>query len=144
MTESYVNLTLGGDQRNAEALGVLVAWLITNNLLSDSLDRRAATAVARVKMQDLTGAEFLTTVLDGQLGPASLNTAGQEFCEVYVKSGQFFEDYNGIDYSGEDEWHRYDLMSPTMTAAYRDHQRPENPVRKLAAKIIQFPGRRRD
>ena len=79
MSETYESIFLSGLERNAERLGTFVAWLVTNDMLEVSLERSAASSVARVRMQDLTGPEFLTTVLHGDFKPAQLKQLGQDF-----------------------------------------------------------------
>jgi len=140
MSDSYLSLKFG-QERNVEALGAYVAWLITNNLLNHVLEQSAATAVARVKMQDLTGAEFLTTVLHGELKAEHLNEEGNAFCEHYLVGGQYEKDLSTCEYDGENEWHFYDEISPMISAAFHAFNQP--PLKKIAAKIIQFPLRRK-
>ena len=48
-------------------LGVLIAFLVTHDLLNPGLVQANPSAVGRIKMQDLAGAAFLTTVLGGEL-----------------------------------------------------------------------------
>jgi hypothetical protein len=141
MSYSYQSITLGGQDRNAESLGAFVAWLVTNNLLGAQLAQQAATEAARVKMQDLTGAAFLTTVLHGELKPEHLNEVGRGFCERYLASGDYDRDYSEVTYVGENEWHRYQEVSPCITAAFRKLTQPEPIFKKLTAKILKFPGR---
>lgn len=140
VTESYGTIELGAAGRNAEYLGTLVAWLVINNMLDVQVERSAGSRAARVRMQDLTGSAFLTTVLHGEIKPAHLNEAGRKFVEHYVVSGRYREDFDNRDYRGENEWILYDEMAPKITAAYRRHKAP---VASRVAKIIKFPGPRR-
>ena len=138
MNKTYATIQLGGEQRNAERLGALISWVVSNHLLEPVLERSNSTAVARVRMQDLTGPEFLTTVLHGEFNSAHLNEEGQGFIEKYFVSGRFDEDYDSCQYAGENEWHRYDEVSPKISAAYRGYTMP-GPGRKAMAKILKFP-----
>lgn len=142
MTESYASVVLGGEDRNAEFLGILVTWLVSNGLIAGALERRAAKAVSRLKLQDLTGAGFLTTVLDGELRPEHLSDAGQQFVETYFVSGQYQTDFDNtpFDDATEDEWRHYDAVAPKITAAWRAHQKPAK--QSVLAKVLKFPSRR--
>ena len=66
MSGTYESLKLNSEESNVERLGTFVAWLVANNLLSSSLENSAGSSVARLRMQDLSGAEFLTTVMHGE------------------------------------------------------------------------------
>ncbi|XOV86280.1 MAG: hypothetical protein ACFHX7_15080 [Pseudomonadota bacterium] len=143
MNDSYEELRLGGDSRNVEYLGAFVAWLITNRLLSDQLESSAATAIARVRMQDLTGAAFLTTTLHGELGPHHLSPAGRQFAERYLTSGQYRQDFDACTYEGDNEWHRFDEISPKITAAYRAGAGSGQASPRRSARILSFPSRRK-
>ncbi len=141
MSDAYQTIRLGGEHRNAESLGDLVAWLITNNLLAPALEAQAGSEAARVKMQDLSGAAFLTTVLHGELKPEHLTDEGRKLCEHYLASGDYDRDYQSIDRHEEDDWRRYDAISPRIREVYRSLNQPQTPVKKLLGKIIQFPGK---
>ena len=65
MSGTYESLKLNSEESNVERLGTFIAWLVANNLLSSSLENSAGSSVARLRMQDLSGAEFLTTVMHG-------------------------------------------------------------------------------
>jgi hypothetical protein len=142
MSDVYQSIRLGGENRNAESLGDFVAWLIANNLLDPVLEERAGRQAARVKMQDLTGPAFLTTVLDGELKPEHLNAAGRSFCEHYLASGDYDRDYQQLEYEEENDWLRYDVVSSLISKVYRTFVKPEAPLKSLLAKVIQFPKRK--
>ena len=141
MTNVYQTLRLGGEHRNAESLGDFVAWLVTHDLLDPALEERVGRQVARVKMQDLSGPAFLTTVLDGELRPEHLNAAGRGFCEHYLASGDYDRDYQQLEYEEENDWRRYDVVSSRISEVYRRFSAPEAPLRKLVANVIPFPKR---
>lgn len=140
MTEVYGTLVLGSEDRNAESLGVFVAWLVCNNLLSEVLERSYGRAVARVRMHDMTGPEFLTTILHGELRADHLNDAGRGFTEHFLVAGHFEKLYEDCAFEGDDEWSRFAAISPGITAAFRRWREPA--VKKKTARIIKFPGRR--
>ena len=141
MSNIYDSIKLGGPDSNAEYLGIFVAWLISNNLLSDNIRGPASRECASVLMQDMTGQAFLTTVLHGELKPDHLTEAGRGFSEDYFMSGKYREDYNASNLFGDDDWMDYDAVSPRITAAYRKYTQPEKG--KFMAKILKFPSPRR-
>ena len=138
MTEIYDSIRLGGDSRNTDYLGTFVAWLVINKLIDPALETAAGSAAARVRMQDLTGSAFLTTVMHGELGSAQLTEQGREFVEYYFMSGDYLADFSSRAYQEEDEWLLYDELAPRITAAWR---RMQAPVKRLTAKILKFPRR---
>lgn len=139
MSKSYQSIRLGGEGRNAESLGDFVTWLITNNLLDPVLEQRAGSQVARVKMQDISGGAFLTTVLDGELKPEHLSSAGQNFCESYLVTGEYERDTHGLKLDEENDWLRYDVIAPRITAACQALNKPKKSLTHKMAKVIQFP-----
>ena len=141
MNEIYESIRLGGDERNVERLGVFVAWLVSNHLLDPVFEKTAGSAVARLRLQDLTGPEFLATVLHGELKPTHLNEVGRGFAEDYFVSGRFNADYCRSEYTGENEWLRYNEVSPSVTAAFRQYCAPKPRWKGLGAKILRFPSR---
>ena len=142
----YQTLRLGGENRNAESLGDFVAWLVTHNLLDAGLEAHAGREAARVRMQDTSGPAFLTTVLNGELRPEHLNAEGRDFCEHYLASGDYDHDYQRLapefKNEAENDWRRYDVVSVRINEVFRRFNKPEAPLKKLAAKVIQFPKRR--
>lgn len=139
----YESLQLSGAARNAKRLGLYVAWLVSNNLLAENTEISAGRAAAHLRMQALTGPEFLTTVLHGELRADHLNELGRSFSESYFVSGTFNEDYASCDYKGENEWHRYDDVVPKISAAFRKFREPESKLKQRMAKILQFPFRKK-
>ena len=75
--KSYASMVLGGESRNVEQLGAYVAWLINNRLLQDNFESAGGREITRVRMQDLTGADFLATELHGELRPEQLTETGR-------------------------------------------------------------------
>ncbi len=144
MSETYETIELSGAERNAERLGLFVAWLVSNNLLEPVFEKSAGSAPARVRMQDLTGPEFLTTVLHGALKRTHLSDLGRGFVDDYFVSGRFKVDYDSCEYEGEDEWLRYDEVSPKIGAAFRQHCEPRPKRGSRTANILRFPFRPRN
>lgn len=138
VADNYATIALGGETRNVEYLGTFVAWLVINHLLDPQVELAAGTSAARVRMQDMTGSAFLTTVLHGELSPAHLNDAGRQFVERYFVDGQYQEEFSQREYRGDNEWTLYDEIAPKITAVFR---RPPKPRR--IATILKFPGRKR-
>jgi hypothetical protein len=138
VNKTYATIQLGGTDRNVEKLGLLTAWLVSNNLVAASVEASHGVAVTRLKMQDLTGPEFLTTALQGEIRADQLTGEGREFLEAYFVSGRFDEDYASCDYEGEDEWLRYKVVAPLISAAWHRRQQPANEA-GFTAKILKFP-----
>ncbi|MDA0977018.1 MAG: hypothetical protein O3B72_00530 [Proteobacteria bacterium] len=140
--ESYASMVLGGADRNVERLGVFIAWLINNQLFASGMEQEHGQLMTRVRIQDLTGADFFSTALLGELRPAQLTETGRRFTDQYLVSGQFDRDYGALDFSGDDEWLRYAVLAPIITREFRQFSQPrdDGPVRKLA-RVLQFPGR---
>lgn len=143
MSDTYESVRLGGTERNVEYLGVFVAWLVSNNLLGIELERSASSSISRLKIQDLSGPEFLTTVLDGELKPEHLNEAGRHFSEHYFVSGRYQSDYATCNIEGDNDWIHYDEVSPKITAAYQEYKEPKPMLARITARILKFPGRSR-
>jgi hypothetical protein len=138
MSDVYGSVVLGGEERNVEYLGLFVAWLTCNNLLSVVTERSNGRAISRVRMHDLTGADFLATVLDGELRADQLSDEGARFTEHFLLGGGYQQAYEACSYEGDNEWIRYDEVSPAVTAEFRRWREPAKPL----AKIIKFPGLR--
>jgi len=113
--QKYASLVLGSHGNNTQSLGAIVAFLVSNDLLATSLQDRYPSAVARIRMQDLSGAEFLTTVLHGELLPEHLNAEGQRFCQAYFISGDFERDLDSLGDTDLEDWLLYDKVSPLMS-----------------------------
>ena len=143
MNQTYGTLILGGDGRNAESLGLVVAWLISNRLISDYLERSRSDAIARVRMHDLTGPAFLTTILDGELKAEHLNAEGRRFAEEFLLDGRFQAIYDEANFVGDNEWARYATIAPKITSAWRPEPKPRPKPTTTSARILQFPNRNR-
>lgn len=138
MDKTYATIQLGGADRNVEKLGLLTAWLVSNNLTAASVEDNHGTAVTRLKMQDLSGPEFLTTALHGEIRADQLTPEGQAFLESYFVSGQFDADYASCDSEAEDDWLQYKAVAPLISAAWHHRQQPAKEA-GFTAKILRFP-----
>ena len=142
--KSYASMVLGGESRNVEQLGAYVAWLINNRLLQDSLESAGGREITRVRMQDLTGADFLATELHGELKPEQLTKQGRAFTMHYLLSGLYDKDFLQVQFIGDNEWLRYAELAPLISQAYRSFSEPElTGLGGTLAKILRFPSRKR-
>ena len=142
--KSYASMVLGGESRNVEQLGAYVAWLINNRLLQDNFESAGAREITRVRMQDLTGADFLATELHGELKPEQLTKQGRAFTMHYLLSGLYDKDFLQVQFIGDNEWLRYAELAPLISQAYRSFSEPElTGLGGTLAKILRFPSRKR-
>ena len=142
--KSYASMVLGGESRNVEQLGAYVAWLINNRLLQDNFESAGGREITRVRMQDLTGADFLATELHGELRPEQLTDQGRAFTRHYLLSGLYEKDFLRVQFIGDNEWLRYAELAPLISLAYRSFSEPERTgLAGALAKILKFPLRKR-
>jgi hypothetical protein len=141
MSRIYATIALGRIGNNTQALGALIAFLVTNDLLNQRLMQDYPSAVGRIKMQDLAGAAFLTTVLGGELRSEHLSEAGQTFCEAYFGSEAEQQIHAQAAEDEEADWRFYDAVSPVLTTLFRGKASPPSSFKKRVAKILKFPSR---
>ena len=141
MSRIYATIALGRIGNNTQALGALIAFLVTNDLLNQRLMQDYPSAVGRIKMQDLAGAAFLTTVLGGELRSEHLSEAGQTFCEAYFGSEAEQQIHAQAAEDEEEGWRFYDAVSPVLTTLFRGKASPPSSFKKRVAKILKFPSR---
>jgi hypothetical protein len=141
MSEIYATISLGRVGNNTQALGALTAFLITHDLIHPALAQNHPSAVGRIKMQDLSGAAFLTTVLGGELRSEHLSSDGQVFCQQYLGSAAEQQVHAQAAKVDEADWRFYDDVSPVLTALLRHKASPPSRFKKMAAKILKFPSR---
>ena len=142
--KSYASMVLGGESRNVEQLGAYVAWLINNRLLQDNFESVGGREIMRVRMQDLTGADFLATELHGELRPEQLTETGRAFTRHYLLSGLYDKDFLQVRFIGDNEWLRYAELAPLISRAYRSFSEPERTgLGGTLAKILKFPSRKK-
>ena len=80
---SYETIQFGDATSNTDRLGILIAWLVNHQLTDANFENENAKAISRLRLEDMTGPEFFTTVLHGEFGSAFLNHLGQDFVEEY-------------------------------------------------------------
>jgi len=141
MSQIYATIALGRIGNNTQALGALIAFLVTNDLLNQRLVQDYPSAVGRIKMQDLAGAAFLTTVLGGELRSEHLSEAGRTFCEAYFGSETEQQIHALAAENEEEDWRFYDAVSPVLTTLFRGKASPPSSFKKRVAKILKFPSR---
>ena len=141
MSQIYATIALGRIGNNTQTLGALIAFLVTNDLLNQRLVQDHPSAVGRIKMQDLAGAAFLTTVLGGELRSEHLSEAGQTFCEAYFGSEAEQQIHAQAAEDEEEDWRFYDAVSPVLTTLFRGKASPPSSFKKRVAKILKFPSR---
>ena len=141
MSQIYATIALGRIGNNTQALGALIAFLVTNDLLNQQLVQDYSSAVGRIKMQDLAGAAFLTTVLGGELRSEHLSEAGRTFCEAYFGSETEQQIHALAAENEEEDWRFYDAVSPVLTTLFRGKASPPSSFKKRVAKILKFPSR---
>ena len=141
MSQIYATVALGRIGNNTQALGVLIAFLVTHDLLNPGLVQANPSAVGRIKMQDLAGAAFLTTVLEGELRSEHLSDVGQAFCEAYFGSEIEQQVRAQAAKLNEEDWRLYDEVSPALTALFKGKASPPSSFKKMAAKILKIPTR---
>ena len=141
MSQIYATIALGRIGNNTQALGALIAFLVTNDLLNQRLVQDYPSAVGRIKMQDLAGAAFLTTVLGGELRSEHLSEAGRTFCEAYFGSEAEQQIHAQAAEDEEADWRFYDAVSPVLTTLFRGKASPPSSFKKRVAKILKFPSR---
>ncbi|MFT4712055.1 MAG: hypothetical protein ACJAVI_003488 [Candidatus Azotimanducaceae bacterium] len=156
MSGTYESLRLNGEENNVDRLGTFVAWLVANNLLASDLEKRAGSSVARLRMQDLNGADFLATVMHGEFKVEHLAESARKFVEDYFVSGTYEADFNScaynsteytsLEHNGENVWLLYDEVAPKISKAFHQFNNPPSPPKSKAktalAKILQFPSRK--
>ena len=127
-------------------IGVFLAWAVNHRLLSERLEREAASAAARVRFRDLAGSEMLTLACHGELGRQHLSDAGNAFAERYYNQG-YLEAYaaavaeeraSGASHEAltslDGEWALYDRLAPAITRAHRGPRAPDPAPRTPPAK----------
>jgi len=153
MSGSYDSLRLNGEESNVDSLGTFIAWLAANNMLADSLENASGSSIARLRMQDLAGADFLATVMHGEFKVEHLADKARKFVEDYFVSGSYEADFNAaeqkflegrsVERNVENAWLLYDEVSPFISQAFHSFSHPPSKARVTIAKILQFPGRKR-
>ena len=137
MNKSYETIQFGDATANADRLGIIIAWLVSHQLTEANFEKKNAPAISRLRLEDITGAEFFATVLHGEFGSAFLNQLGQDFVEDYFMSGSYDHDYNQVTAYTADEQVLCDHVSLKISEAYRQFVEPPS-IAKQIAKVLRF------
>ena len=137
MNKSYETIQFGDATANADRLGIIIAWLVSHQLTEANFEKKNAPAISRLRLEDMTGAEFFATVLDGEFGSAFLNQHGQDFVEHYFLSGSYDHDYNQVRIYTADERLLCNQVSQKISKAYRKYLEPSS-IRQKLAEVLRF------
>ena len=137
MNKSYETIQFGDATPNADRLGIIIAWLVSHQLTEANFEQENALAISRLRLEDMTGAEFFTMALHGEFGSAFLNQRGQDFVENYFLSGTYDHDYNQVKLHTADEQLLCNHVSVKISEAYRKFIEPPS-IRKKLAKVLRF------
>ena len=116
---------------------MLIAWLVNHQLTDANFERENAKAISRLRLEDMTGPEFFTTVLHGEFGSDFLNQLGQDFVEEYFLGGTYDHDYSEVKSSAADTRLLSNHVSQRISKAYRKYVEPPSLAKKLA-KVLRF------
>ena len=134
---SYETIQFGDLTSNSDRLGMLIAWLVNHQLTDANFEKENAKAISRLRLEDMTGPEFFTTVLHGEFGSAFLNHLGQDFVEEYFLGGTYDYDYNQVKSGVADERLLSNHVSQRISKAYRKYVEPPSLAKKLA-RVLRF------
>ena len=137
MNKSYETIEFGDSTANADRLGIIIAWLVSHQLTEANFEQENALAISRLRLEDITGAEFFTTALHGDFGSAFLNQLGQDFVEDYFLSGSYDHDYNQVKIYTADERLLCNQVSQKISKAYRKYLEPPS-IRQKLAEVLRF------
>ncbi|WP_028605807.1 hypothetical protein [Ottowia thiooxydans] len=123
-------------------IGMFLAWMISQNLVSDFHREESADEIRRLKGREITGLQFLTAACDGKFWEDDLNDQGNAFSVDYYDAksafakqhGSFIEDYcdvfdryaeaNGFEYPSayhvENTWENFDRLKPTLDQRFSE------------------------
>ena len=137
MNKSYETIQFGDGIANADRLGIIIAWLVSHNFTEANFEKKNAQAISRLRLEDITGADFFATVLHGEFGSAFLNQHGQDFVEDYFLGGTYDNDYNQVTVYTTDERVLSNHLSLKISEAYRKFVDSPSISKKLA-KVLRF------
>ncbi|MGB1342194.1 MAG: hypothetical protein ACPHAN_12015 [Pseudomonadales bacterium] len=144
MSEIFATISLGKVGNNVQPLGVLTAFLVTHQLLNEIVLARHAGAVAAIRMQSMSGAAFLTTVLDGELRFDALSSEGRDFCRDYAGSELESEVLLRSTEGDLEDWALYEEVAASLYRMLkRSSAPPPSRLKQLTAKILSFPPRKK-
>jgi len=134
----YETIRFGGARSNTDRLGTIIAWLVSHHLIDLKFEHENSATISRLRMQDMTGPEFLTIVLDGEFSSTFLNPDGIKFVELYFGTGAYARDYSKVDQAIGDQWALYRAIAPVISSAYHN-MNSRTGIRKKIGKILRFP-----
>ena len=134
---SYETIQFGDVTSNADRLGMLIACLVNHQLTDANFEKENAKAISRLRLEDMTGPEFFTTVLHGEFGSDFLNQLGQDFVEEYFLGGIYDYDYNQVKSGVADPRLLRNHVSLRISTAYSKYVEPPSLAKKLA-KALRF------
>jgi hypothetical protein len=137
----------------ATHIGMFIAWLIENDLMSDEQIEEFYDDIQKVKRRDLSGAEYLINNLDEKFCDDDLSDLGNDFTQDYYMDNKSFTknrgDYTGdycnvfnafdennpIDkpskyetvYHVENSWENYDLIKKIIDQRFAEWKAYKNP-----------------
>ena len=141
MSRLYETIRFGHSVSNAEKLGMIIKWLVTHHLTDVAFERENASPIARLRMEDMSGEEFFTTVLNGEFRSDFLNQEGRDFVEKYFLEGLFDNDYAEAK---EDGTEAMDLLYPRIAVKISEAHKKlaeASTLKKKLAKVLDFPTR---
>lgn len=118
-------------------IGMYLAWIINNHLLSEDLEEDCAEEAQAVCNRTMTGRDFLIDVCDEKFLDDDLSEEGLNFTNSYYNdfddnSRHYFEDYEDVlvkdlpsSYHVENTWENYDLLEPFITKAYQNWKKKQ-------------------
>lgn len=116
-------------EAGATHIGMFLAWMLCHDLASDGLREDAGGEIAALRARDITGAQFLLTVLDEKMTVQEFSGDGNAFALAYYegKNGDshYMFDYTEIlgenadnVYAVADTWKNYDRLAAKMRERY--------------------------
>ena len=138
MGKVYETIRFGDAASNAEKLGIIITWLVSHHLTEAAFEHENASAIARLRMEDMSGAEFFATILNGEFSSDFLNQEGQDFVEKYFLEGLFNVDYTEVKKQREkDGSSLYPHVATKISEAHTKLVKASFLKRKLA-KVLNF------
>jgi hypothetical protein len=111
-------------------IGMFIAWVINNNLISEFHIEKSKESIEKVKRQQMTGTEFLIKECDAKFWEEDLNEIGNRFSQFYYANnndyGEYIDDYSitfsNYDtlYNIEDTWENFKKIESVITKKYND------------------------
>lgn len=117
------------NEAGAIHIGMFMAWLIINELVSEDIREDASEEIKKVKSREITGGDFIVDVCDCKLLDTDLNIEGNEFSTWYYEA-KYFGDYckvfeitgdSVVEFcSVEDDWNNFDKLAQTLNNRFNE------------------------